>query len=73
VVPHPEPDTTPRTTAERAEIVLDNLDESERVQPMSDVRLGAMLSGSLDSTLIVALMGRHMTARVVTFMAGFRR
>jgi asparagine synthase (glutamine-hydrolysing) len=56
--PVPDADPAPRSDAEWAEIVLDKLDESVKMRLMSDVPLGAMLSGGLDSSLIVALMAR---------------
>jgi len=69
--PVPEADTTPRTTEEWAEIVLAKLDESVKMRLMADVPLGAMLSGGLDSSLIVALMAKHMSEPIETFAVGF--
>jgi asparagine synthase (glutamine-hydrolysing) len=51
--------------------VRDKLDEAVRIRLLSDVPLGAFLSGGLDSSLIVALMARHMSEPVKTFAIGF--
>jgi asparagine synthase (glutamine-hydrolysing) len=49
---------------------LSRLDESVKMQMVSDVPFGAFLSGGLDSSTIVALMTRHNT-HVKTFSVGF--
>src|SRR5436190_3634470 len=61
-----------RSAAAYREELLQLLDESVRLRLMSDVPLGAMLSGGLDSSVIVALMARHMTEPVKTFSVAFR-
>ena len=69
--PVPQPDTT-LDEREWTERVLAGLDDAVGRRLMSDVPLGAMLSGGLDSSLIVALMARRTREPVKTFAIGFR-
>ena len=59
----------------RAEDYIDGLraqlEEAVKLRLMSDVPLGAFLSGGLDSSLIVALMRKHSSADIQTFSIGF--
>jgi len=67
--PSAEDDDTPEE--EWAERLVVELEEAVRDRLMSDVPLGAMLSGGLDSSVIVALMARNMSNPVRTFSVGF--
>jgi asparagine synthase (glutamine-hydrolysing) len=51
--------------------LLNLLEDSVRLQMQADVPFGAYLSGGVDSSAVVALMSRNMTARVKTFTLAY--
>ena len=50
---------------------MERLEQSVVEQLVSDVPLGAFLSGGVDSSSIVALMARHTSQPVKTYSIGF--
>jgi asparagine synthase (glutamine-hydrolysing) len=63
---------TQRSEEDTIEELRDKLRESVRYHLVSDVPVGAFLSGGIDSSSVVASMATMATGRIKTFSIGFR-
>src|SRR5579864_1193824 len=61
----------PHSEEECLEDLESRLSEAVRIRMISDVPLGALLSGGVDSSIVVALMSKFSSAPVKTFTIGF--
>jgi asparagine synthase (glutamine-hydrolysing) len=60
-----------RSEREWSDAVRARIEEAVRMQMVSDVPIGAFLSGGIDSSSVVAFMARHSAQPVRTYAIGF--
>jgi asparagine synthase (glutamine-hydrolysing) len=69
-----QPDFTHKTSLgeeEAGERLMEILRDAVRVRLMSEVPLGAFLSGGIDSSAVVALMSQESSSKIKTYSIGF--
>ena len=67
----PQKVDTSRSPAQWIDLVRARLEESVRMQMVSDVPIGAFLSGGVDSSAVVGFMAKHSPHPIRTYAIGF--